>query len=213
MVMDVLWQPDLFSGGGEVTVDTEFRTGWRTALDARSWVEVFPGWLAGANELFQRLAEGVPWQEHHRWLFRQQFLKPRLTAEYRQLADAPHPGLVAAGDALWCATTISGSTSTAEARTAPAGIATDSPAAGPSASCPSSRWGPRAVSSSSRAPAVPVSLSIRRPATWWSWAVGARTSGSTRCPRHRTHWAHGSASTSRVPSRRAARGPTRSHPD
>ena len=100
MVMDVLWQPDLFSGGGEVTVDTEFRTGWRTALDARSWVEVFPGWLAGANELFQRLAEGVPWQEHHRWLFRQRFLEPRLTAEYRQLADAPHPGLVAAGDAL-----------------------------------------------------------------------------------------------------------------
>src|SRR5215470_9287152 len=97
--MDVLWQPDLFSGGGEVTVDTEFRTGWRTALDARSWVEVFPGWLAGANELFQRLAEGVPWQEHHRWLFRQRFLEPRLTAEYRQLADAPHPGLVAAGHA------------------------------------------------------------------------------------------------------------------
>src|SRR5262244_934944 len=93
--MDVLWQPDLFSGGGEVTVDTEFRTGWRTALDARSWVEVFPGWLAGANELFQRLARAVPWQEHHRWLFRQRFLEPRLTAEYRQLADAPHPGLVA----------------------------------------------------------------------------------------------------------------------
>src|SRR5262249_16197994 len=94
--MDVLWQPDLFSGGGEVTVDTEFRTGWRTALDARSWVEVFPNWLAGANELFQRLAEAVPWQEHHRWLFRQRFLEPRLTAEYRPLADPPPPALAAA---------------------------------------------------------------------------------------------------------------------
>jgi hypothetical protein len=50
-------------------------------------VEVFPGWLSGANALFGRLAEAVPWQEHFRWLFRQRFLEPRLTAEYRRLAD------------------------------------------------------------------------------------------------------------------------------
>src|SRR5215510_4858509 len=81
--MDVAWQPDLFSSrGGEVTVDAAFRTGRRTPLDPRSWVEVFPGWLAGSNELFQRLAEAVPWQAHYRWLFRQRFLEPRLTSEY-----------------------------------------------------------------------------------------------------------------------------------
>ena len=99
-VMDVLWQPDLFSSRGEVTVDAAFRTGRRTPLEARSWVEVFPGWLTGANELFQRLADAVPWQAHYRWLFRQRFLEPRLTAEYRRLAEAPHPALVAASDAL-----------------------------------------------------------------------------------------------------------------
>ena len=55
--MEVSWQPDLFSSrGGEVAVDAAaFRSGRRTTLDARSWVEVVPGWLAGANELFQRL--------------------------------------------------------------------------------------------------------------------------------------------------------------
>src|SRR5262249_19293617 len=47
-----------------------------------------------------RLAGAVPWQAPYRWLFRQRFLEPRLTAEYRRLADAPHPSLVAAGDAL-----------------------------------------------------------------------------------------------------------------
>jgi len=98
--MDVLWQPDLFSSRGEVTVDAAFRTGRRTPLEARSCVEVFPGWLTGANELFQRLADAVPWQAHYRWLFRQRFLEPRLTAEYRRLAEAPHPALVAASDAL-----------------------------------------------------------------------------------------------------------------
>src|SRR5262245_66435683 len=98
--MDVSWQPDLFSSRGEVIVDAAFQAGRRTPLDARSWVEVFPGWLAGANELFQRLAEAVPWQEHYRWLFRQRFLEPRLTAEYRRLSDGPHPALVAAAHAL-----------------------------------------------------------------------------------------------------------------
>src|SRR5438105_13581827 len=94
--MGVLWQPDLFSARGEVAVDAEFRTGRWTPLDARSWVEVVPGWLAGANELFQLLAEAVPWQAHYRWVFRQRFLEPQLTAEHRQLADQPLPSLVVA---------------------------------------------------------------------------------------------------------------------
>jgi alkylated DNA repair dioxygenase AlkB len=98
--MDLQWQPNLFAGHGEVTVDTDFRVGQRTSLDAGSWVEVFPGWLSGANALFARLAEAVPWQEHFRWLFRQRFLEPRLTAEYRRLADVPHPALTAAAEAL-----------------------------------------------------------------------------------------------------------------
>ena len=42
----------------------------------------------------------MPWQAHYRWVFRQRFLEPRLTAEYRRLAEAPHPALVAACDAL-----------------------------------------------------------------------------------------------------------------
>ena len=168
--MDVLWQPDLFSGRREVTVDAEFRTGWRAALDARSWVEVFPSWLAGANELFQRLAEAVPWQAHHRWLFRQRFLEPRLTAEYRQLADAPHPALAVAGEALsahygvrydnlWLNLYRSGEDSTSwhrdrfSCRRAECIV--------PVLTLGATR---RFLS---RAPAAPASPSIRRPATWW----------------------------------------------
>src|SRR5262245_66504213 len=98
--MNVLWQPDLFASRGEVTVDAEFRTGRRTPLDARSWVEVFPGWLAGANELFERLAEAVAWQEHYRWLLRQRFLEPRLAAECRRTSEVTHPALVPAARAL-----------------------------------------------------------------------------------------------------------------
>jgi alkylated DNA repair dioxygenase AlkB len=100
VAMNLHWQPNLFASHGEVTVDTAFGAGQRTRLDAGSWVEVFPGWLSGADALFGRLAEAVPWQEHFRWLFRQRFLEPRLTAEYRQLAVVPHPALITAAEAL-----------------------------------------------------------------------------------------------------------------
>src|SRR5262245_3686332 len=98
--MDLLWQPDLFASRGTVTVDADFSGGQRTQLDAGSWVEMFPGWLSGANALFARLADGVPWQEHYRWVYHQKFLEPRLTAEYRRLADVPHPALIMAAEAL-----------------------------------------------------------------------------------------------------------------
>lgn len=93
-------QAGLFSGGSEIAVDAAFRGALRTALDAHSWVEVVPGWLSGADALFERLAAGVPWTQHTRRLFDQDFLEPRLTAEYRDLADAPHEPLRLAAAAL-----------------------------------------------------------------------------------------------------------------
>jgi alkylated DNA repair dioxygenase AlkB len=72
-------------------VDATFGTARRTMLDAHSWVEVVPAWLAGSDWLFDRLATAVPWQEHYRRVFDQTFLEPRLTAEYRDLREAPAP--------------------------------------------------------------------------------------------------------------------------
>jgi len=93
-------QAGLFESAGAIAVDASFGGAVRTALDASSWVELVPGWLSGARELFDRLAHGVPWQQHHRTLFGQRFLEPRLTAEYRDLDGMPHPPLVAAAAAL-----------------------------------------------------------------------------------------------------------------
>src|SRR5215813_6083075 len=75
-------QWNLFASGGEISVDGTFGTATRTPLDARSWVEVVPAWLAGADSVFERLATAVPWKEHYRRLFERTFLEPRLTAEY-----------------------------------------------------------------------------------------------------------------------------------
>jgi len=93
-------QAELFANAGEVANETSFSRSVRTALDETSWVELVPGWLPGSEPLFHQLARGVPWREHYRHLFGRRFLEPRLTAEYRDLREMPHPQLIAAAAAL-----------------------------------------------------------------------------------------------------------------
>jgi len=84
-------QANLFTSRGAISVDAGFHTATRTALDPRSWVEIVPFWLSGADALFMRLRTEVPWKEHYRRLFDKTFLEPRLTAEYGRMQDAPPP--------------------------------------------------------------------------------------------------------------------------
>ena len=93
-------QEDLFASEESFAIDTSFATAKRTAIDARSWVEVVPGWVSGARTLFDRLATAVPWRQHDRRLFDQTFREPRLTAEYRTLRDVPDKALLDAAAAL-----------------------------------------------------------------------------------------------------------------
>jgi len=93
-------QPALFTSGGATEVDPTFRGAVRTALDASSWVELVPGWLSGADRLFDTLAERVPWRQLHRVLYGKRFREPRMTAEYRDIRQMPVPAIVAAADVL-----------------------------------------------------------------------------------------------------------------
>lgn len=93
-------QEDLFSSSGSLAIDPNFTSARRTALDATSWVDLVPGWMTGAQRLFDELATAVPWSQHYRTLFEQRFLEPRLTAEYRSLDLVPHSMLITAAAAL-----------------------------------------------------------------------------------------------------------------
>jgi alkylated DNA repair dioxygenase AlkB len=93
-------QTDLFQSRGALSVDRTFASARRTMLDAHSWVEVVPGWLSGPEALYHSLVAAVPWKQHHRRLFDQVFLEPRLTAEYRDYRRAPHSMLIEAVGAL-----------------------------------------------------------------------------------------------------------------
>jgi alkylated DNA repair dioxygenase AlkB len=95
----LIWQPSLFEAPRRAAEDAP-RPSARRSLDADSWVELLPGWLADPEPLFHRLLEAAPWEQRDRWLFDRMVTEPRLTAEYRELADVPHPALAEAAEVL-----------------------------------------------------------------------------------------------------------------
>ena len=76
------WQGSLF-GTGTPRPDVSFRGVVRTRLDATSWVDVVPGWLTGADELFTTLLERVAWQHKEMPMYGQLVHQPRLSAWWR----------------------------------------------------------------------------------------------------------------------------------
>jgi alkylated DNA repair dioxygenase AlkB len=72
----------------------------RTELAGGAWVDVRPGWLAGADELFGRLLETVPWRAERRKMYDRVVDVPRLLCFYAEEEPLPDPLLSAAKEAL-----------------------------------------------------------------------------------------------------------------
>jgi alkylated DNA repair dioxygenase AlkB len=72
----------------------------RTELGDGAWIDVLPGWLGGADVLFQELADGVPWRAERRQMYEQVVAVPRLLAFYGDGDALPHPVLDEARAAL-----------------------------------------------------------------------------------------------------------------
>ncbi|MEV7499476.1 alpha-ketoglutarate-dependent dioxygenase AlkB [Streptomyces sp. NPDC093018] len=72
----------------------------RTVLGAGAWIDVLPGWLTGADALFERLAAEVPWRAERRKMYDNVVAVPRLLAFYGAADPLPHPVLDEARAAL-----------------------------------------------------------------------------------------------------------------
>jgi alkylated DNA repair dioxygenase AlkB len=68
----------------------------RTVLGAGAWVDVLPGWLTGADTLFDRLVDGVLWQAERRRMYDRVVDVPRLLAFYGEDEQLPDPVLTTA---------------------------------------------------------------------------------------------------------------------
>ncbi|MEV6765204.1 alpha-ketoglutarate-dependent dioxygenase AlkB [Streptomyces sp. NPDC051105] len=72
----------------------------RTELGSGAWIDVLPGWLSGADALFEQLAADVPWHAERRTMYDSVVDVPRLLAFYGAGDPLPHPVLVEAREAL-----------------------------------------------------------------------------------------------------------------
>ncbi|MEV6315809.1 alpha-ketoglutarate-dependent dioxygenase AlkB [Streptomyces sp. NPDC051776] len=97
--MVVHLQGSLFDETGEVGLRS-LETVRRTELGRGAWIDVLPGWLTGADELFEALVGSVPWRAERRRMYERVVDVPRLLAFYGADDPLPHPVLAQARTAL-----------------------------------------------------------------------------------------------------------------
>jgi len=72
----------------------------RAMLSHGAWVDIRPGWMAGAGVLFDRLRQAVPWREERRRMYERVVDVPRLLCFYGEGEQLPDPALERARQAL-----------------------------------------------------------------------------------------------------------------
>ena len=94
--MSVALQGSLLDSIDEVGLRTLDRAIRRTTLTHGAWIDLRPGWLTGADELFVRLARDVPWHAERRQMYEREVDVPRLLSFYDEDDRLPDPVLARA---------------------------------------------------------------------------------------------------------------------
>ncbi len=101
-------QGSLFDEGPEDGIVRGRAAVRRDQLTRGAWVDVCPGWFAGADETYPALLREVPWRAERRQMWDAVVDVPRLLCFVGEGEPLPHPGLVAAKETLdgWYAATL-----------------------------------------------------------------------------------------------------------
>jgi alkylated DNA repair dioxygenase AlkB len=98
--MDVAIQGSLLDSGSAIDVTPLGRAVRRTALTDGAWLDLCPGFLTGADALFDELVHSVAWRAERRPMYDRVVDVPRLVCFYGEQEPLPHPALTQARDAL-----------------------------------------------------------------------------------------------------------------
>jgi alkylated DNA repair dioxygenase AlkB len=98
--MTATFQASLLDLAEDIGPDTLGGTVQRTTLCHGAWIDVRPGWMLGADALFEELLTGVPWRAERRQMYERIVDVPRLLSFYDENRPLPHPALDAARGAL-----------------------------------------------------------------------------------------------------------------
>ena len=91
--MSLVVQPSLFGSLGKLGVAELGAAVERRSLSDGAWVDLRPGFVTAADELFDVLASAVPWHEERLHIYDSTVRVPRLLARYPQGEALPHPVL------------------------------------------------------------------------------------------------------------------------
>src|SRR4051795_8362132 len=98
--MSLVVQPSLFGSSGEPGLADLGAAVERRPLSDGAWIDVRPGFVTAADELFDALAGSVPWHEERMRMYDSTVRVPRLLARYREGEPLPHRVLDEARSAL-----------------------------------------------------------------------------------------------------------------
>lgn len=84
------WQPSLLAAG-TIDFDAAFADLRRRQLTEGAWIDHQPGWVRGADELFDQILGLTPWRQRDIWMYERKVAEPRLT--YRWELDSEPPPL------------------------------------------------------------------------------------------------------------------------
>lgn len=98
--MSLVVQPALFGSSGELGVAELGPAVERRSLTDGAWIDLRPGFITAADELFNVLVRAVAWREEQMHIYDSTVSVPRLLAHYPRGAALPHPVLDEARSAL-----------------------------------------------------------------------------------------------------------------
>jgi alkylated DNA repair dioxygenase AlkB len=76
------FQPSLFDAAIEPAFDASYSRVERIALDDQSWLDFAPGWVSGADRLFEEVVRVRTWGQRTRWMYQGRVVEPRLTSPW-----------------------------------------------------------------------------------------------------------------------------------
>lgn len=86
---EFVWQPSLLAVEGSIAFDHTFSGVKRIHLDKESWVDFGPGWVAGADRLFEEVLMTRQWGQRSRHMYERRVREPRLTAPWSMRSGEP----------------------------------------------------------------------------------------------------------------------------
>jgi alkylated DNA repair dioxygenase AlkB len=100
IAVSLVVQPSLFGSSGDLGVADLGAAVQRRWLSDGAWIDLRPGFVTAADDLFDALVKAVPWHEEQMHMYDSTVRVPRLLARYAHDDALPHPVLDEARSAL-----------------------------------------------------------------------------------------------------------------